>query len=134
MGLLCSKSRIFSSPSPLTNPTITTAPPINWNLGNANEFKLLQLPLPQLVISARYADPTPYYSILGPYKQAITFSIWQLYNPLVWVVLKNPPRIYIVNILLVSVRDFYLIVSNNILEMLLKTMTDLQCAPFNYVV
>ena len=59
MGLLCSKSRIFSSPSPLTNPTITTAPPINWNLGNANEFKLLQLPLPQLVISARYADPTP---------------------------------------------------------------------------
>ena len=57
MALLYSKFTIFSSP-----PTITTTPPINRNLGNANHFKPLQ-PTPhsdpKLEISTRNAGAPP---------------------------------------------------------------------------
>ena len=54
MALLCSKFQIFSfTPSP----PITTAPPINWTLGNPNYFKLLQSHFFQLVIPACNAEP-----------------------------------------------------------------------------
>ena len=51
--------KFLASPS-----TITTSPPINWNLGNANHFKLLQPspPPPQLVISTRNANLLSYLS------------------------------------------------------------------------
>ena len=48
-----------------------------------------------------YYHKTPSYwififvfpSLPGTYKQSISFSSWQLYNPLFWVVLKNPINI-----------------------------------------
>ena len=65
MALLYSKFTVFISP-----PTITTTPPINQNLGNANHFKPLQPSPhsdPKLEISTRNAGaphPLPSYLTL----------------------------------------------------------------------